>query len=266
MSEDKLGLGGVELTSRLIHGTGRFPSGTVLAAAIAASGAQMITLAVRRLHLDGDGGSELSELDLTAYTVLPNTAGARTAGESVRLARLARAAGLSNFIKVEVVGDEDTLLPDPIGTVEATRELVADGFNVLPYASDDVALALRLAEAGAVAIMPGAAPIGSTLGVLNPYNIRAIIQKCPVPVIVDAGLGSPSDAARVMEWGAAGVLVNTGIAHARDPVGMAAAFGAGVRAGRAAFLAGLAVHRPLAGYGASSPVEGLPATPAGISG
>lgn len=258
VAEGNLRLGGVELTSRLIHGTGKFPSPKVLADAIAGSGVEMITVAVRRLHLDGDHQSELAELDLGAYTVLPNTAGAKTAAESVRLARLARAAGLSEFIKIEVVGDEQTLLPDPIATLEATRELVADGFTVLPYASDDVALALRLAEAGATAVMPGAAPIGSTLGVLNPHNIRAIIERCPVPVIVDAGLGSPADATRVMEWGAAGVLVNTGIAYARDPVAMAAAFAAGVRAGRAAFLAGLAEGRPAAGYGASSPVEGLP--------
>ena len=258
MAEPKLRLGGVELTCRLIHGTGKFPSPGVLAAAIKSSGAEMITVAVRRLHLDGDHRSELAELDLGAYTILPNTAGAKTAAESVRLARLARAAGLSEFIKIEVVGDEKTLLPDPIATLEATRELVADGFTVLPYASDDVALSLRLAEAGAAAVMPGAAPIGSTLGVLNPHNIRAIIERCPVPVIVDAGLGSPADATRVMEWGAAGVLVNTGIAYARDPVAMAGAFAAGVKAGRAAFLAGLAEDRPASGYGASSPLEGLP--------
>ncbi|HEY6538759.1 MAG TPA: hypothetical protein VI138_06965, partial [Candidatus Dormibacteraeota bacterium] len=261
MAEDRLRLGSVELVSRLIHGTGKFPSPEVLAAAIAASGAEMITVAVRRLHLDGDRRSELEAVELSAYTVLPNTAGAETAAEAVRLGRLARAAGLSDFIKVEVVGDPETLLPDPLATVEATRELVADGFTVMPYASDDVALALRLAEAGAAAVMPGAAPIGSTLGVLNPHNIRAIIDRCPVPVIVDAGLGSPGDATKVMEWGAAGVLVNTGIAHARDPVAMAAAFAAGVRAGRAARLAGLAEDRPAEGYGASSPREGRPAMP-----
>jgi len=265
MAEDTLRLGGVELTSRLIHGTGKFPSPEALAGAIAASGAEMITVAVRRLHLDGDRRSELSELDLQAYTVLPNTAGAKTAAESVRLARLARAAGLSSFIKIEVVGDDETLLPDPIATLEATRELVAEGFTVMPYASDDVSLAMRLAEAGAAAVMPGAAPIGSTMGVLNPFNLRAIIERCPVPVIVDAGLGCPSDAVRVMEWGAAGVLVNTAIAHARDPIAMAAAFKAGVVAGRAAFLAGLAENRPAQGYGASSPAEGLPA-PAGVTG
>jgi thiazole synthase len=259
MAEDKLRLGAVELTCRLIHGTARFPSPEVLAAALAASGTEMITVAVRRLHLDGDQRSELAALDLSAYTVLPNTAGARTAAEAVRLARLARATGLSDFIKIEVVGDEETLLPDPIATLEATRELVAEGFMVMPYCSDDVALCLRLAEAGATAVMPGAAPIGSTLGVLNPFNIRAIINRSPVPTIVDAGLGSPGDAARVMEWGAAGVLVNTGIANARDPAAMAAAFSAAVAAGRAAYLAGLAEHRPEGGYGGSSPKDGVPA-------
>ncbi|HVC40261.1 MAG TPA: thiazole synthase [Candidatus Dormibacteraeota bacterium] len=258
MTDDALRLGEVRLQSRLIHGTGKFPSPEVLAAAIAASGAVMITVAVRRLHLDGDERSELTGLDLSAFTVLPNTAGATTAKEAVRLARLARAAGLAEFIKIEVVGDAETLLPDPIATLEATRELVSDGFTVLPYASDDVGLALRLAEAGAAAVMPGAAPIGSTLGVLNPHNMRAIIERCPVPVIVDAGLGSPADAVRVMEWGAAGVLVNTGIARAGDPVAMAAAFARGVQVGRAAFLAGLAGDRREAGFGASSPLAGMP--------
>jgi thiazole synthase len=253
--DDALKLGGVRLGSRLIHGTGKFPSADVLGRAISASGAQMITLAVRRLHLDGDRRSELEGIDLTSYTLLPNTAGATSAEEAVRLARLARAAKLSDFIKVEVVGEQETLLPDPIETLEATVRLVAEGFTVLPYASDDVSLALRLAAAGAAAVMPGAAPIGSTMGVLNPHNLRLIIAKCPVPVIVDAGLAVPSDAARVMEWGAAGVLVNTGIARAGDPVAMARAFSAAVAAGRSAHLAGLA-H--VEGAAPSSPTEGMP--------
>ncbi len=258
--DDRLHLGSAALRSRLIHGTGKFPSAEVLAQSIAASGAEMITLAVRRLHLDGDRRSELGGLDLSRYHLLPNTAGASSAEEAIRLAHLARAAGLSDFIKVEVVGHAATLLPDPLATFEATRRLVAEGYTVLPYTSDDVALALRLAEAGAAAVMPGAAPIGSTLGVLNPHNIRLIIEECPVPVIVDAGLGSPSDALRVMEWGAAGVLVNTGIARARNPVEMARAFAAAVGAGRLAFGAGLAGEAGLAhqGYGASSPTAGLP--------
>lgn len=259
MSEDDaLRLGGVSLGSRLIHGTGKFSSAGVLGEAIRASGAQMITLAVRRLHLDGDRRSELEGIDLTSYTLLPNTAGATSAQEAVRLARLARAAGLSDFIKVEVVGEPETLLPDPIETLTATAQLVKEGFTVMPYASDDVALALRLAEAGAAAVMPGAAPIGSTLGVLNAHNLRLIIAKCPVPVIVDAGLAAPSDAARVMEWGADGVLVNTGIARAGDPVAMARAFSAAVAAGRAAHRAGLAEE---AHARASSPTEGMPSAP-----
>ncbi len=260
---EQLELGGVTLGSRLIHGTGKFPSAAILAAAIEASGAEMITLAVRRLHLDGDRRSELEGVELSRYRLLPNTAGATTAEEAVRLAHLARAAGLSEFIKVEVVGHAGSLLPDPIATFEATRRLVAEGFKVLPYASDDVALAFRLAELGATAVMPGAAPIGSTLGVLNPHNLRLIIAECPVPVIVDAGLGAPSDAARVMEWGAAGVLVNTGIARSADPPAMAGAFGAAVGAGRLAHLAGLAENqdRAGAGFGASSPPVELPPPP-----
>lgn len=266
MEDPALRVGGVNLGSRIIHGTGKFPSAEVLAAAISASGAEMITLAVRRLHLDGDRRSELEGVPLDRYRLLPNTAGATSGQEAVRLAHLARAAGLSDLIKVEVVGEPETLLPDPVGTLEATRQLVAEGFTVLPYASDDVALALRLAEAGAAAVMPGAAPIGSTLGVLNPHNIRLIISKSPVPVIVDAGLGAPSDAARVMEWGAAGVLVNTGIARSGDPVEMARAFADAVSAGRRAHLAGLAAdagRRPQ-GFGASSPATGLPTSPASV--
>ena len=256
--DDRLRIGDRVLASRLIHGTGRFPSSAVLAACIAAAAPGMLTVAVRRLHLDGDRRSELEGIDLHHYPLLPNTAGARTAAEAVRLARLGRAAGLSDWVKVEVIGDPETLLPDPVETLEATRQLVAEGFTVLPYTSDDVVLALRLAEAGAAAVMPGAAPIGTTLGVQNVHNLRLIIDRCPVPVIVDAGLGVPSDAARVMEWGAAGVLVNTAIAQAGDPAGMAAAFAGGVAAGRAAHRAGPAERRA-AGHGASSPVAGLPA-------
>ncbi len=258
MGADTLRLGDVQLSSRLIHGTGRFSSPEVLGRSIEAAGAEMITLAVRRLHLDGDRRSELEGLDLKRYRLLPNTAGAASVEEALRLARLARAAGLSDFIKVEIVGEEETLLPDPVATEQATEALREEGFSVLPYCSDDVALALRLARAGAVAVMPGAAPIGSTLGDLNPHNLRLIIEKCPVPVIVDAGLGAPSDAARVMEWGAAGVLVNTGIARAGDPPAMAGAFAAAVKAGRQAHRAGLAEFAAARGFGASSPVEGVP--------
>ena len=230
--QDALSIGAARLGSRLIHGTGKFANNSVLAACLRAAAPEMITLAVRRLGLDAGGESEMGDIDLSGFTLLPNTAGATTADQAVRLARLGRAAGLSDYVKVEVIGDEETLLPDPGETLEATRQLVAEGFTVLPYTSDDVVQAIRLAEAGAAAVMPLAAPIGTTLGVLNPTNIRLIIKKLTCPVIVDAGLGVPSDAARCMEWGAAGVLVNTAIARAQDPPMMARAFAEAVRAGR----------------------------------
>ena len=253
---DPLVIGGVTLGSRLIHGTGKFSSNAVLAECLRQAQPSLVTLAVRRLGLQEGGQSELGDLDLTSYTLLPNTAGATTVEQAIRLARLGRAAGLSDLVKVEVIGDQETLLPDPGATLEATRQLVAEGFTVLPYTSDDVVQAMRLAEAGAAAVMPLAAPIGTTLGVLNPTNIRLIIKKLDCPVIVDAGLGVPSDAARCMEWGAAGVLVNTAIASAQDPPLMARAFAEAVAAGRRAFLAGRA-DISLAAL-ASSPTEGVP--------
>jgi thiazole synthase len=253
---DPLVIGGVTLSSRLIHGTGKFSGNDVLAECLRAAKPAMITLAVRRLGLQDGGESELGDVDLGSYTLLPNTAGAATVEQAVRLARLGRAAGLSDLVKVEVIGDDETLLPDPAGTLEATRVLVAEGFTVLPYTSDDVVQAIRLFEAGAAAVMPAGAPIGTTLGVLNPTNIRLIIKKLPCPVIVDAGLGVPSDAARCMEWGAAGVLVNTAIARAQDPPLMARAFAEAVAAGRRAFLAGPAEISLNAL--ASSPAEGIP--------
>ncbi|MDB5063777.1 MAG: thiazole-phosphate synthase [Chloroflexi bacterium] len=237
---DRLEIGGAVLENRLIHGTGRFPSDAVLRACLEAARPQMITLAIRRLALDGGGRNELEDLDLSGYTLLPNTAGATTVAQAVRLAHLARAASLSDLIKVEVIGDERTLLPDPAATLEATRLLVEDGFTVLPYCSDDVVLALRLEEAGAAAVMPGAAPIGTTLGIQNPLNLRLIIERVSVPVVVDAGLGVPSEAARCLEWGAAAVLVNTAIARAQNPPEMARAFAEAVVAGRRAHLAGRA--------------------------
>jgi thiazole synthase len=215
----------------------------------------MITVAIRRLNLEG-GHSELEGIDLRRYTLLPNTAGATTAEAAVRMARMARAAGMSDFIKVEVVGDEDTLLPDPQATLEATRQLVREGFVVMPYTSDDVVQAIRLFEAGAAAVMPGAAPIGTTLGLQNLLNLELIVNKVSVPVIVDAGLGVPSEAARCLEIGAAGVLVNTAIARAKNPPEMARAFAEAVVAGRRAFNAGRA-HIGLKAV-ASSPVEGVP--------
>jgi thiazole synthase len=244
------------LRSRLIHGTGKFSSSAVLAECLRQAQPSLVTLAVRRLGLQDGGQSELGDLDLTPYALLPNTAGATTVEQALRLARLARAAGVSDLVKVEVIGDDETLLPDPGATLEVTRRLVDEGFTVLPYSSDDVVQAMRLEEAGAAAVMPLAAPIGTTLGVLNPTNIQLIIKKLRCPVIVDAGLGVPSDAARCMEWGAAGVLVNTAIARAQDPPLMARAFAEAVAAGRRAFLAGRA-DISLAAL-ASSPTEGIP--------
>ena len=253
--DDAFVVGGRTLRSRLIHGTGKYPSNEVLARCLEAAQPDMITVAIRRLNLDG-GRSELEGIDLRRYTLLPNTAGATTADAAVRLARMARAAGMSDFIKVEVIGDEDTLLPDPQGTLEATRQLVKEGFIVMAYTSDDVVQAIRLYEAGAAAVMPGASPIGTTLGLQNVTNLQLIVSKVKVPVIVDAGLGVPSEAARCLELGAAAVLVNTAIARAQNPPEMARAFAEAVVAGRRAFRAGRA-HIGLKAV-ASSPVEGIP--------
>jgi thiazole synthase len=267
-TDDPLTVGGRRIGSRLIHGTGKFASNQLLGRCLEAAQPDMITVAIRRLHLDppgeptgrdqarAGGRSELEGIDLRRYTLLPNTAGATTAEGAVRLARMARAAGMSDFIKVEVIGDEDTLLPDPQATLEATRQLVKEGFIVMPYTSDDVVQAIRLYEAGAAAVMPGAAPIGTTLGLQNLLNLELIINKVKVPVIVDAGLGVPSEAARCLELGAAGVLVNTAIARAKNPPEMARAFAEAVTAGRRAFTAGRA-HIGLKAV-ASSPAEGVP--------
>ena len=254
-ANDAFVVGGRTLRSRLIHGTGKYASNEVLARCLEAAQPDMITVAIRRLNLEG-GRSELDGIDLRRYTLLPNTAGATTADAAVRLARMARAAGMSDFIKVEVVGDEDTLLPDPQGTLEATQQLVKEGFIVMAYTSDDVVQAIRLYEAGAAAVMPGAAPIGTTLGLQNLLNLQLIVNKVKVPVIVDAGLGVPSEAARCLELGAAAVLVNTAIARAQDPPEMARAFAEAVVAGRRAFNAGRA-HIGLKAV-ASSQVEGIP--------
>ena len=253
--DDAFVVGGRTLRSRLIHGTGKYVSNDVLARCLTAAQPDMITVAIRRLNLEG-GRSELEGIDLRRYTLLPNTAGATTADGAIRLARLARAAGFSDFIKVEVVGDEDTLLPDPQATLEATRQLVKEGFIVMPYTSDDVVQAIRLYEAGAAAVMPGAAPIGTTLGLQNLLNLELIVGKVKVPVIVDAGLGVPSEAARCLELGAAGVPVNTAIARAKNPPEMARAFAEAVVAGRRAFNAGRA-HIGVRAV-ASSPAEGIP--------
>ncbi|MGZ4106677.1 MAG: thiazole synthase [Tumebacillaceae bacterium] len=251
---DTLKIGKYEFNSRLLLGTGKFSDLDIQQQAVDASGTEVLTFAIRRLNIDNPNNPNfLERLDLKKYTLLPNTAGAQTAEEAVRIARLAKASGLCDMIKVEVIGDMRTLLPDPIGTLEATKILVEEGFTVLPYTSDDVLLARRLVEAGAAAIMPGASPIGSGLGILNPHYLSFIIEESPVPVIIDAGVGSAADVAQAMELGADAVLLNTAVAGAKDPVLMAEAMKLGIEAGRKGFLAGRIAKKRYAN--ASSPME-----------
>jgi thiazole synthase len=256
MSDTSLVLGGKEFTSRLIVGTGKFSSMAVMREAHEASGAEIITVAVRRVNVPGTGESILDHIDTSRYTLLPNTAGCYTADEAVRTAYLAREAGLGEMVKLEVIGDARTLFPDVAGLLEATKNLTREGFTVMPYTNDDPVLAKRLEEAGAACVMPLAAPIGSGLGIRNPYNIKIILETVSVPVIVDAGVGTASDAAIAMELGCDGVLMNTAIAGARDPVAMARAMKLGVEAGRLAFRAGRIGKKLYAT--ASSPLEGVP--------
>jgi thiazole synthase len=243
--------------SRLIVGTGKYPSMSIAREAIEASGAALVTVAVRRVDLSRRKGESILDLiDGVKVAILPNTAGCYTADEAVRTARLAREAGLSDLIKLEVIGDQKTLFPDTEGLLQATRILVKEGFVVLPYTSDDLIVARRLRDAGAAAVMPLAAPIGSGLGIQNPVNLRILLEEIrDVPVIIDAGVGTASDAAIVMELGADAILMNTGIAGARDPVKMARAMRAAVEAGRLAFEAGRIPRKLHAS--ASSPIEGL---------
>jgi thiazole synthase len=249
-------IAGRTFTSRLIVGTGKYPSLPVMAQAHAASGADVVTVAVRRVNLsDRSQESLLDYIDPDRMFILPNTAGCYTADEAVRTARLGREAGLSNWVKLEVIGDERTLFPDNEALIEATRVLVREGFVVLPYTNDDPIACRKLEEAGAAAVMPLGAPIGSGLGIQNVNNIQIIRERAGVPVIVDAGVGTASDASLAMELGADGVLMNTAIAGARDPVAMAEAMKHAVIAGRLAWLAGRIPRRMYAT--ASSPVEGL---------
>src|SRR5512146_773340 len=253
---DSFVIAGRSFHSRLIVGTGKYKSGQETARAIEASGAEMVTVAVRRVNLDRSKESLLDFIDPKRYFLLPNTAGCYTADEAIRAARLGREVGLSDWVKVEVIGDERTLYPDVQATVEATRVLVKEGFTVLPYTSDDVVVAKRLLEAGAAAIMPLGAPIGSGLGIQNTANIRILREVITGgPLIVDAGVGTASDAAIAMELGADAVLMNSGIAHADDPVLMAEAMNHAVAAGRAAFLAGRMPKKLYAT--ASSPLTGV---------
>jgi thiazole synthase len=255
-SNDKLVIAGREFDSRLMVGTGKYADFPQMVAAIEASGAQIITVAVRRVNIsDRNKESLLDHIDLKKYTLLPNTAGCYTADDAIRTCRLAREAGLSDFVKLEVLGDEKTLFPDNEELLKAAKVLVSEGFTVLPYTSDDPIVCRRLEDIGCAAVMPLGAPIGSGLGIRNPHNIRIILDTVKVPVIVDAGVGTASDAAIAMELGCHGVLMNTAIAGAQDPVAMALAMNLAVRAGRLSYLAG---RIPMKSYGiASSPVAGL---------
>ena len=245
-----------EFQSRLMVGTGKYPSNAVMVQAIEASGAEVVTVAVRRVDLDRtkDAGV-LHHLDPARYFLLANTAGCYSADDAVRYARLARAAGFNEWVKLEVIGDQESLLPDTAGLLDATRVLAADGFKVMAYTNDDLITALRLEDAGAVAVMPLASPIGSGLGLLNPFAIRTIKHRLSVPVIVDAGVGTASDACITMEQGVDGILMNTGIAAAGDPVRMAVAMRLAVEAGRLAHLAGRMRRREIAVP--SSPIAGM---------
>jgi thiazole synthase len=256
VSEDALKIGEFEFRSRLFTGTGKYPDLDTARAALLASGCEVVTVAVRRVDLQATGEDTImSVLREGKYTILPNTAGCYTAAEAVRTARLARELLDTPLIKLEVIGDEKTLFPDVPATLEAARMLVDDGFTVLPYFNDDPVAARRLEDLGCAAVMPLAAPIGSGLGVRNPFNIEIIVQHANVPVIVDAGVGTASDAAVAMELGIDGVLMNTAIAGAADPVLMARAMKAAVEAGRDAFLAGRIPRKLYAT--ASSPLQGV---------
>jgi len=237
--QDPLVIADRGFSSRLIVGTGKYRSHEETVEAIRASGAEMVTVAVRRVDLDASKQeSLLHHLDPEEFFLLPNTAGCFTADDAIRYARLGREAGLSSWVKLEVIGDQETLLPDTEALLEATRVLTTEGFTVLPYTNDDLITALRLEEAGAAAVMPLASPIGSGLGLLNPLNIRLLKSRLSVPVIVDAGVGTASDACLTMEQGVDGILMNTALAAAERPVLMASAMRLAVRAGRAAYLAG----------------------------
>jgi thiazole synthase len=258
--KDALSIAGIRFRSRLWVGTGKYKSFEETREVIEASGADVVTVAVRRVNiLKKDEPNLLDHISPKTYKILPNTAGCYTVDEALRYARLARASGVSDMVKLEVIGDPKTLFPDVIGLVEAARVLVKEGFIVFPYTNDDPIVARKLEDVGCPAVMPLAAPIGSGLGIRNPYNLRIIQETVKVPVIVDAGVGTASDAAVAMEMGCAGVLMNTAIAEAKDPILMARAMRLGINAGRAAFLAGRMPKKLYAN--ASSPLDGLLSSP-----
>lgn len=254
--EDKLIIKGIEFNSRLWVGTGKYKDFEETARAIEASGADVVTVAVRRVNItDRKSENLLDFIDPKKYKILPNTAGCYTVEDALRYSRLAREAGISDMIKIEVIGDEKTLFPDVIGLLEATEILAKEGFIVFPYTNDDPIMAGRLADAGAAAVMPLAAPIGSGLGIRNPYNLKIILETIKLPIIVDAGVGTASDVAIAMELGCDAVLLNTAIAGAKDPIAMAEAMKYGVLAGRLAYKAGRIPRKLYAA--ASSPIEGM---------
>lgn len=249
-------IGPYTFTSRLLLGTGKFSDFDIQKGAIEASEAEILTFAVRRMNIfEPSQPNLLDKIDLSNYRLLPNTAGAKTAEEAVRIAKLAKASGLCNMVKVEIIGCDDTLLPDPLETYRACEMLLAKGFIVLPYTSDDVLLTRKLQELGVHAIMPGASPIGSGQGILNPYNLQVIIEQATVPVIVDAGIGTPSDAALALELGADAVLLNSAVSGAKNPVQMAEAMKLAIHAGRLGFEAGIIEKKERAQ--ASSPSQGM---------
>ncbi len=251
-----LKVGGLELKSRLILGTGKYANFELMRDSFEASGTDMVTVAIRRIDLDDPSGQSLLDyIDRERYELLPNTAGCYTAGDAVLTCELAREALGTETVKLEVIGDEKTLFPDNEATLEAARDLVARGFNVMPYTIDDPIICKKLEDAGCVAVMPLAAPIGSGLGIRNPHNIAIIVENSRVPVIVDAGVGTASDASVAMELGCDGILMNTGVAGAQDPVKMAIAMRKAVEAGRLAYEAG---RIPMKAYAsASSPLAGV---------
>ena len=249
-------IAGRTFRSRLMVGTGKYRTNTDMTRAIEASGAEIVTVAVRRVDLNrANSEGVLHHLDPSRWFLLANTAGCYSAEDAIRYARLGREAGFNEFVKLEVIGDQETLLPDTDGLLAATRTLAREGFTVLAYTNDDLITALRLEEAGAAAVMPLASPIGSGLGLLNPYSIRTIKRRLTVPVIVDAGVGTASDACLTMEQGVDGILMNTALAEATDPVAMAHAMGLAVEAGRIAYLAGRMPRREVAMP--SSPTRGM---------